>query len=135
MRGAKKTHSLYSKEWVHLSITLPGTFPHPQKAPWGDPLQSRIPHLLSYPSMDYVTQDISIIEFLELIVKLNKGRCVSIEVSLNPTRALFAFPFRGGALIFFYLQGIPLNSHNLIFGRSWLHLYFKYNSIMHFLYV
>jgi len=36
---------------------------------WIDPLQFRIPRLVGYPLMDYVAQDISIIAFLELIVK------------------------------------------------------------------
>jgi len=64
---------------------------------WIDPLQFRIPRLLSYPPMDYVTQDISIIAFLELIVKSNKtykrsgtGTCESPEVfPLDPLHVLW----------------------------------------------
>jgi len=39
---------------------------------WVDPLQCRIPHLLGYPLMHYVSQDNHIIAFLERIVKSNR---------------------------------------------------------------
>jgi len=79
-----KTHSS-DFERMGSSIDNPGRYISlSSEGSWIDPLQFRIPHLLGYPPMDYVTQDISIIAFLELIVKSNKGRCVRIEVSLNP---------------------------------------------------
>ena len=68
----KKTHSICLKEWVHLSITLVGTFPHPQKA-FGLAICS-----LGYLAflvillMDYVAQDIKIVAILEPVVKSNR---------------------------------------------------------------
>ncbi len=45
----------------------------------GDPLQSRIPRLLSYPLIYYVSQDRSIVVLLGLIVKFGSGTGGSSE--------------------------------------------------------